>query len=319
MVLSINLKVVFMSTYLITGISGFVGRHLVSCILQKDKNACIYGVGKRACCDLGTHYFRMDLKNQEQVSRLLKKVRPDFIIHLASMSSVQESWNNPQECFDVNANVIINVLTAVKDNNLSSRILTVGSSEVYGNYPEHEMPLKETYPLNPISPYAVTKLFQENICKVYADSFGLDIVMTRSFNHFGAGQDDKFFIPSLVKQLLEIKNGDKKTLLVGNIDIKRDFIHVNDVAEIYYKLLYDGKKGEVYNVCSGKPVLLREIVTHCCSILNINPEIIVDRQRVRPNDIYVIYGDNSKVKSVTGWQQKYFLESSLKDIILGNE
>lgn len=308
-----------MTKYFITGVAGFVGRYLVSRIQQEDKDALIYGVGRSPFCGLGINYFQMDLKNQEKLSSFLKDLQPDFIVHLASMSSVQESWNNPQECFDINAKVIINLLTAVKDNHLMSRILAVGSSEVYGKYSENEMPLKETYPLNPISPYAVTKLFQENICKVYADSFGLDIVMTRSFNHFGAGQSDKFFIPSMVNQLLEIKKRHEKTLLVGNIDVKRDFINVNDVAEIYYNLLYHGKKGEVYNVCSGKPVCLREIILNCCGILNINPEIIVDPMRIRPSDINVIYGDNAKIKSATGWQQKYFLESSLKDIISGNE
>lgn len=306
-----------MAKYFITGVSGFVGRYLVSHIQQEDKEALIYGVGRSPCCELGINYFQLDLKNQETLSSLLKELQSDFIIHLASMSSVQESWNNPQKCFDDNAKSILNILTAVKENNLQCRILSVGSVEEYGNYLESEMPLKEDYPLNPISPYAATKVFQENICKIYANYFGLDIVMTRSFNHYGIGQSDKFFVASMIKQLVEMRNNERKLLKVGNIDVKRDFINVRDVVDIYYRLLYTGKKGEVYNVCSGKPVCLREIILNCCSILNINPEIIVDPMRIRPSDIYVIYGDNSKVKSATGWQQKYFLESNLKDIISG--
>lgn len=307
-----------MAKYFITGVTGFVGRYLVAHIQQEDKDALIYGVGRSPCCELGINYFQMDLKNQEKLSSLLKELQPDFIVHLASMSSVQESWNNPQKCFDDNAKSILNILTAVKDTHLQCRILSIGSVEEYGNYLETEMPLKEDYPLSPISPYAATKVFQENICKIYADYFGLDIVMTRSFNHYGIGQSDKFFIPSIIKQLLQIKHSSQKVLRVGKIDAKRDFLDVLDVVDIYYRLLYHGKKGEVYNVCSGNPVALREIINMCCKILDIAPEIVVDPQRVRPSDIQIICGDNTKVKSVTGWEQKFFLESKLKDIILGS-
>ncbi len=304
-----------MSKYFITGVSGFVGRYLVSHIQKEDGSACIYGAGKRPDCNLPINYFQIDLKEQSKVALLLKEVQPDFIVHLASMSSIQESWNNPQECFENNAKIILNILTAVKDNKLQSRILSVGSVEEYGSYPESEMPLKENYPLNPMNPYAVTKVFQENICKIYADYFGLDIVMTRSFNHYGVGQSDKFFIASMIKQLLEIKHEGKSSLEVGNIDVKRDFIDVRDAADIYFRLLLKGKKGEIYNVCSGTPVSLREVIKSCCRFLIIDPEIRVDVKRIRPSDIQIIYGDNTKLKKETGWNQKYSLETSLKEII----
>ena len=152
---------------------------------------------------------------------------------------------------------------------------------------------------------------------MYADGFDLDIVMTRSFNHIGPGQKEKFVIPSFVKQLVEMKKGirPEKRLVTGNIDIVRDFLDVRDVVDAYLKLLKNGKRGEVYNICSGKGQTLREIIGKMCNILGLKVEIAQDERLIRPNDNKKIIGCNEKIKNEIGWQPQYSMDESLKDII----
>lgn len=197
------------------------------------------------------------------------------------------------------------------------RVLSVGSSEEYGNVNELNLPLREEYPLAPVSPYAVARVSQENLSKVYSDGFGLDIVMTRSFNHLGPGQKDIFVISSFAKQLVEIKKGVKKDkkLITGDISVVRDFLDVRDVVGAYYRLFTGGVKGEVYNICSGRGISLSEVIEMMCGILDLKIELETDHNLIRPNDNKIIIGTNEKLKKATGWDSKIDLNKSLKDII----
>jgi GDP-4-dehydro-6-deoxy-D-mannose reductase len=245
-----------MNKYLITGVSGFVAYYLTYFLKKKYKNIKICGID---CVELKDQnknvdsFYRSDLSNLAEICKILEKFQPDYIIHLAAQSSVGLSWEEPVKSFMNNMNIYLNLLEAVRLSQIKCRILSVGSSEEYGNVQAESIPLRESHPLNPISPYAVARVSQELISNVYKKGFNLDIVSTRSFNHFGPGQRDIFVVSSFAKQLAHIKiEGKKKGILkTGNIEIIRDFLDVRDVVNAYILILEKGVSGEVYNVCSG--------------------------------------------------------------------
>ena len=303
-----------MSKYLITGVAGFVGRYFVEYLPTMDPNADICGVDIIPECSLSISYQQLDLRDGDATNTVIKEVNPDYIVHLASISSVGQSWADPQGCIDNNKAAILNILKAVSNNKINCRILSIGSSEEYGSYSEEKMPLDETMELNPINPYAEAKVIQESICQDYVKEFGLDIVMTRSFNHIGPRQSERFVIPSFVRQLVNISENKQKDMSVGNIEVSRDFLDVRDVVTAYYQVLTKGQKGEVYNVCSGRSHKLKDIIKIIEDVLGINADIKIDKDRIRPNDTMMVYGDNNKLRSL-GWKQNVEIEQTIKDMI----
>ena len=197
------------------------------------------------------------------------------------------------------------------------RILSIGSSEEYGNVDEKSLPLTEEHMPKPVSPYAVARVSQEMISKVYVDGYGLDIIMTRSFNHIGPFQSDIFVISSFAKQLVEMKNKGKNSgeLVTGDTSIVRDFTDVRDVIVAYDLLLKNGKTGEIYNVCSGMGTSLNGIIEIMSRILDLNIHFRVNEKLVRPRDNKIIIGSNEKIKREVGWDIRITLEQSLRDII----
>ena len=199
---------------------------------------------------------------------------------------------------------------------LPCTILSVGSSEEYGNYPIEEMPLQETYQLHPSNPYSVARTAQEMLAELFVNGYGMNIVLTRSFNHIGPWQRDTFVISSFVKQLVECKLSGKPAVLhTGNVEIIRDFLDVRDVVDAYYKLLHNGKNGEVYNICSGEGTRLRTIIETLGKLLDMEVTIQTDPSRIRPTDNLVIIGDNSKLKQTISWDLTHTLTDSLQDMI----
>lgn len=303
-----------MSKYLITGVQGFVGRYFVEYLLSHEPEAKIFGVDIAQTCDMPIAYHSVDLNNAIQTEQIIQSTIPDYILHLASISSVGQSWQNPALCFKNNTDIMLNILEAVRKQNLKTRILSIGSSEEYGEYASQDMPLKETYKLNPLNPYAVAKVSQEMLCKVYT-VLDVDVVMTRSFNHIGPRQSDRFVVPSFIKQLVTISQGKQEVMSVGNIEVARDFTDVRDVVAAYYAILHRGKRGEVYNVCSGTSHKLSEIIKTAENILGIKADIRVDETRLRPNDAMFICGSSKKINEELGWFPKYSFEQTIKDIV----
>lgn len=302
-----------MSKYLITGVMGFVGRYFVEYLNQYDSNANICGVDMAPSCDMDIEYKSLNLMDSAQIDKVIKTIKPDYIVHLAAMSSVAQSWNEPANCFTNNMSAFLNIADSVRNNNLGARILSVGSSEEYGIYDE---PIKETFILHPKSPYSVARLSQEYMSKLYVDRFGMDIVMTRSFNHIGSRQSTRFVIPSFVEQLVNIASGKiENQMMVGNIDVIRDFTDVRDVVDAYYRIIKNAPNRSVYNVCSGEGVKLRDIIDTTANNLGIKPNICVDPSRVRANEIPSVIGDNTKLKQELGWNRKYSLNQTIADMI----
>ena len=309
---------------LITGFGGFVSTHFLNLLNATEPGSEVLGLSRSASAidpmiypNLNITYKAVDLLDRKTVEETITAFQPEYILHLASVSSVALSWQTPLESFVNNTNIFLNIVEQVRINKIPCRILSVGSSEEYGEVEESRLPLTEEHALKPVSPYAVARVSQEMLSKIYAEGFGLDIVITRSFNHIGPGQKDNFVISSFAKQLVQFakNNGTNNTLITGNLAIVRDFLDVRDVVKAYYLLLKEGKIGEVYNICSGNGIALKDIISKMSGLLNIDVEIKTNPALIRPNENKKIIGSYQKIKHELGWSPEITLEKSLTDII----
>lgn len=301
--------------YAITGCYGFVGRYLVQHLLAREPDATIIALDRVIRDDLPVSArYELDLLDVEALLAIIAREKPDHLIHLASLSSVGLSWQNPVASFTNNTNIFLAVLESVRRGSPTTRILSVGSSEEYGVVQPAELPLRETSPLRPASPYAVARVAQEHLGDVYVRGFGLDIVSTRSFNHVGAGQTDQFVISAIGKQFAEIAKGKREHLQVGTTDVVRDFLDVRDVVDAYHKLLGGGVRGEVYNVCSGQGTSIAAAIELFRSITGLHPPTVTDPSRMRPVENALVVGSNDRIAAALGWQPSYSIRESLRAV-----
>lgn len=311
--------------FLITGFSGFVGRHFLHYLYEKEEEMDIMGIDiQKPAFNFSLYSDRLDIQFLEvnlldgvKLKSVLNQFKPQYILHLASFSSVAFSWRCPEESFVNNTNIFLNLTSALKELNFPCRILSIGSSEEYGDVSVKDLPLKEEMRLQPISPYAVARVSQEMLSKVFVDSYHLDIVLTRSFNHIGPWQDERFVVPSFIRRILDIKkNGDVKGIIeAGDTTIVRDFVDVRDVVNAYYMLLMNGTPGEIYNVCSGNQITLSDIIDQIAEIVGIEVTTRVNPDFVRPNDNCVIVGSHDKITKELGWKPQITREQTLRDMI----
>ncbi len=301
---------------LVTGSNGFVARFLLDALRRRGDETVGVDIAPDAA-NAVDRYYACDLLESNAVRIIMEVERPTHVVHLAAVSSVAKSWGAPVNSFLNNTNVFLNVVEAVRALGLRSRVLSVGSSEEYGAVPEAEMPIAESRPLAPLSPYAVARVAQEQLSGLYATGYGLDMVMTRSFNQVGPGQSAAFVVPSFVRQLVAARAAGERVAHVraGNLGIVRDFLDVRDAVAAYLALLDGGRRGEVYNVCSGKGHRLDEVLRLAAEVVGIAVETEVEPSLVRPADNPVIVGDNAKIRGETGWRPQHDLRSSLQDIV----
>lgn len=315
-----------MKRMLITGFSGFVSRHFLNYLVENNLSYEVLGVDvnppKFAMEDyaptLAMSFEQVNLLDKEAVEDMIATFRPDYILHLASFSSVAYSWQHPADCFMNNTSIFLNVTEALRKHDLCDcRLLSVGSSEEYGDVKKEELPLQEDMPLVPVNPYAVARVSQEMMAKVLADSFGMQIMQTRSFNHMGPFQDERFVIPSFVRRILDIAESGAKSgeIETGDTSIVRDFVDVRDVVRAYYRLLLDGKTGEVYNICGEKGVSLAEVVDQIADIVGVSVTTRVNPDFVRPGDNQVVIGSAEKIRQDIGWTAEIPLRQTLMDMI----
>jgi GDP-4-dehydro-6-deoxy-D-mannose reductase len=313
-----------MDRYLITGFSGFVSKHFLEYLEGLQNQASVLGIDiayPDFVLDRLNHvqceFEKMDLLDRKGIEKIIFQFQPNYILHLASYSSVAFSWANPVKSFQNNTNILLNVLEAVHSVHSGIRILSIGSSEEYGDLADGHSIFNEEDALNPVSPYAVARVSQEMLSKLYAKDYGLDIVMTRSFNHIGPGQKETFVIASFAKRLVEMKRGGASSpkLMTGDISLIRDFVDVRDVVRAYDELLKKGRKGEIYNICRGVGYSLKELVQQMVAILDMEVLTEIDAGLIRPNDNKVIIGSNEKIKCDTGWTPEIPLRQSLEDVI----
>ncbi len=290
--------------YLITGSAGFVAGYLIDAIRRAEPAAEIVGVDR---ADL-------DLADFAAVGELIARVRPDRLVHLASFSSVGLSWHEPVVSFTNNTNIFLNVIEHVRRNSPHTRILSIGSSEQYGLVAPSDLPLRETTPMRPLSPYAVARVAQEHLGDVYVRGYGLDVVATRSFNHVGPGQSNRFVISALAQQFAEHARGTREAIRVGTTSVIRDFLDVRDVVTAYLALLERGTRGEVYNICSGRGIRIADAIAMFAGFAGGSPRIEVDPALVRPVENEVVIGDHAKLTAAVGWRPTIALEASLRAV-----
>ena len=309
---------------LITGFTGFVSQHFLDLLNKEEPGSIVLGIDKNSpdfnfstFPDLTISFENIDLLNKAATDKIIDSFQPEYVLHLASVSSVAQSWHTPLDSFVNNTNIFLNLVEQIRLKQLRCRILSVGSSEEFGEVTELELPLTEEHPLKPLSPYAVARVSQEMLSKIYADGYSMDIVMTRSFNHIGPGQRDVFVISSFAKQLVQLSKEPSatKTITTGNLAVIRDFVDVRDVVRAYYLLLKSGRRGEVYNICSGKGIVLKDIISTMSELLDINVNTLVNPALIRPNENKKVIGSYQKIKTELGWQPEIDIKKSLADII----
>ncbi len=308
---------------LITGITGFAGSHLADYILSEHKDAEVFGfVRWRSRRDNihhildRIHLYEADLKDIVSLKKALSQIKPDRIFHLAAQSFVPTSWKCPSETFSINAIGEINLFEAVLGLGMKPRIQIAGSSEEYGLVHPDEVPMTEDNHLRPLSPYAVSKVAQDLLAYQYFKSYGLDTVRTRGFNHTGPRRGDVFICSNFAKQIALIeKKKQEPVIFVGNLDAQRDFTDVRDIVRAYWLSLEKGKKGEVYNIGTGKAYRVKDILDMLLSLAGDDVEVRVDPDRLRPSDVPILLSDSTKFRKITGWEPNIPFTQSLKDLL----
>jgi GDP-4-dehydro-6-deoxy-D-mannose reductase len=308
---------------LITGITGFFGSHLADYILASHPDVEIHGLKRwRSRMDNIIHLqdkislHEGDMKDIVSLRRCLAEVKPDRIFHLAAQSYVPASWISPNETLAINALGQINLFEALISLKLSPKIQITGTSEEYGQVHPEEIPVKETNPLRPLSPYAVSKVAQDLLGFQYFKSYGLRTVRTRGFNQTGPRRSEVFVCSGFAKQIVEIEKGKKEPVIfVGNLKAQRDFTDVRDTVQSFWLCLEKGEEGEVYNIGSGKAYSMKEILDTLLQLSNIDVKIKVDSQRLRPSDVPILVADCTKFNTLTGWKPKIPLKQSLQDLL----
>ncbi|HLC92848.1 MAG TPA: GDP-mannose 4,6-dehydratase [archaeon] len=312
-----------MKKILITGVTGFAGSHLAEYIID-NKLGEIHGTFRGKSTDLANinhvksslNLVKCDITDYFVVKQTIKDIDPDYIFHLAAQSFVPESWKSPRETLETNIMGALNIYEAVREVNPGIKIQIASSSEIYGMVPEDELPIKETNQLRPLSPYGVSKVAMDLLGYQYHESYGLNIVRTRAFNHTGPRRGDVFVASNWTKQVAEIEKGTQEpVLMVGSLTSKRDFTDVRDVVRAYWLSLEKCEPGEAYNICSGKTQTMQELLDMILSFTDKKIQVKVDPKRMRPSDVKVLLGDYSKFNKQTGWKPEIPLEKTIKDLL----
>jgi len=297
---------------LITGGTGFVGRHLIRLLQSRNHSIAVLASGERSFSEPGVEYHEQDIRNRDGVRALVREVNPEQIFHLAGISAIDVSRKDPRLTYEVNVIGSDNLFDAAMSQAYPPRILNVSTSQVYA---PAASALKESSLIRPDNPYAASKAMAELLVTQYRGRATGGIITARSFNHAGPGQPDNFVMSSLAKQFAEIESKARPPkLIVGNIGVRRDFTDVRDVVQAYCALLEKGRISEVYNVCSGAAVSIAEVIQMFEEIAGIKVQIEVDAKRVR-SEVEQIRGDNSKLQAETGWMPTIPLQKTLEDLL----
>ncbi len=306
---------------LITGYSGFVGGYLVEACRQHYPQATVFGLGLHGTSaalreSQDIHVLSVDIVEREAVREAMFEALPDLVFHLAAQSSVAVSWEDPVGTLRANAEGTLHLLDALREAHLTPRILLVGSCEQYGMVRPEENPIREENPFRPANPYAVSKATQDLYGYQYALTYGLPIIRTRSFNHFGPRQSPTFALASFARQIALIEAGHAQPVLaVGNLQARRDFLPVADVIDAYLALAERGHPGEAYNIGSGHARSIRAMLDILLGLARTSVELYEDPARLRPVDVPLLEADTTRLRSHTGWEARIPLEQALQELL----
>ncbi|TRZ92014.1 MAG: NAD-dependent epimerase/dehydratase family protein [Methanosarcinales archaeon] len=297
-------------TVLITGSNGFIGNRLTAILSDTFPKITIKGVGRVACSN-GPETFVVNLLEPEPTFRIIEKIKPDYIFHLAGVIYTRD-W---QELYRGNVKTTFNIMEGVKKAGIPCRIVIPGSAAEYGRVPVADLPINENQIPNPIVPYGVAKVWQTTIARYYA-SLEVEVVIGRLFNIIGPGAPEGLSVGAFASQLGKIKRGElPPKILVGNLEPKRDFIDIVDVCRGLVAVAEKGRSGEVYNICSGNSIAMREILHMMIGCSGLKVDVSIDSSRLKANDIDDIFGDNTKITMETGWYPTVSIGTSIKEML----
>lgn len=328
---------------LITGATGFVGRHLIG-LLDAGTGASrrasapqIFGScfpeRPEHCADLcaaapDVRLIHLDLKDEAAVDAALASIKPDQIYHLAALSQVRVSWEKRLEVFDTNLRGTLNLFEAARTHTPKARILFVSTSDVYGFLKPRRRPCRETDRGTVVSPYAFTKMSGELLSEFYVQREKLPVIVARPFPHTGPGQTPEFVCSNWARQIALIEAGERSgqlrgtapdlkrpVLRVGNLALRRDYGDVRDFVRAYALLMKKGRPGETYNVCTGKAHSLDWVLKTLLGFSRRKIAVEVDPDRLRKVDIPYLAGDNGKLRRTTGWTPRIPLDRTLRDML----
>jgi len=289
---------------LVTGAAGFVGRHLVDHL-----ESCGDEVVSTDRSDGGP-----DLLDADGFEHLLTDIRPEVVYHLAGQADVGRSWSTPVETLRANVEGTHNVLAAARSAEVA-RVVTVTSADIYGRVEPGDLPLTESAPIRPVSPYAASKAAADLVAQQAHLGHGQDVVRARSFNHLGPGQSDRFVGSALASRVAANERTGSTRLRVGNLEPRRDFTDVRDVVRAYRRMATDAAPGRVYNVCSGRSTSIQEVVDRLLAMSTHAMSAEVDADLFRPADLDDLCGDPSRLTDDTGWSPEYSLDRTLNDLL----
>lgn len=304
---------------LITGVAGFVGRHLAAHLFAQGGHE-IWGLS-RASRDVGgldpaIQMTVADLMDRESVEQAVADARPDAVYHLASQASVKRSFDSPLETLQNNIVGQVHLLDACVKLAPEARILVIGSNEEYGLTEPSELPIKEHKELRPVSPYAVSKVTQDMLGHQYFRARKLQVIRARPFTHIGPGQAPGFVTTDFAQQLARMELGTAEPkMAVGNLNGVRDFSDVRDIVRGYRLLIERGEPGEVYNLGSGVGRTIQAILDQLLALTTVRPEVVIDPSKMRPSEIPAMYADCAKIEAATGWRAEIPFEQTLRDVL----
>ncbi len=292
-----------MKNLLVTGQSGFVGRHLQQLLASSS------------CWNLIPN-GQLELCKPASLDETLQPICPDAIIHLAGQTFVPEAFRDPQRTLEVNLIGTLNLLQALKRRGFSGTFLYVSSGDIYGQVADDSLPISESLAPQPRNPYAVSKVAAELLCLQWSYVEPWRIMVARPFNHIGTGQGEAFVIPSMARQLIRVRQGlQLPRLEVGDVDVTRDFLDVRDVLQAYLALLERGRSGEIYNVCSGIELRVRDMITQMAELAGVDVELVQDAARMRRAEQRRVVGCADKLQQETGWKPGVSITETLQSVL----
>jgi len=286
----------------ITGGGGFVGKWLAEHLRERGDDV--------VAIDL-----EVDVADQAAIAGAMHAAVPDAVYHLAALTHVGQSWEDPSAVLSVNVLGTACVLAAARGLATPPVVLVVSSAEVYGIVGEGDLPLDESAAVQPVSPYAASKAAAEQVALQAWRGFGQPVIVVRPFNHIGPGQSPTFAVSALASRIARAERDGTKTLSVGTLSARRDFTDVRDVVRVYRRLAEVGEPGTTYNVCSGVDVSMADIAGRLLALAGADLKLVTDPQLVRPVDLPALRGNPARVRAATSWRPEIGLETTLHDVL----